>query len=153
MPITASELLLISIMLWKNVWICIKCKKKLIKIYATYANTVFRAKKHKNAFFFIAGLSKITGSKNKKLQNIVSFFYIHVTCEKSTTYANFVKNSKNYLKIFFGAAGLSKQLKNTIIRCALMRAIFYICIFFKFNFWNTERLYHLRSKNKIVVFF
>ena len=60
-----------------------------------------RAKKAQKCGFFIAGLSKITGPKNKKLQNNVSFlFYIHVTREKSTTYAKFEKNLKNHLKYF-----------------------------------------------------
>ena len=40
--------------------------------------------------FVIAGLSKITGLKSKKLQHSVSFlFFIHVTNKKSTTYAKF----------------------------------------------------------------
>ena len=60
-----------------------------------------RAKKAQKCGFFIAGLSKITGPKNKKLQNSVSFlFNIHVTCEKSTTYAKFGKKLKNHLKYF-----------------------------------------------------
>ena len=60
-----------------------------------------RAKKAQKCVFFIAGLSKIIGPKNKKLQNSVSFdFYIHVKCEKSTTYAKFGKNPKNHLKYF-----------------------------------------------------
>ena len=51
-----------------------------------------RAKKAQKCVFFIAGLSKITGPKNKKLQNSDSFlFYIHVKREKSTTYAKFGK--------------------------------------------------------------
>ena len=59
------------------------------------------AKKHKNAFFFVAGLSKITKLKNKKLQNDVSFlFNFHVTCEKATTYAKFWKNPKNHPNVF-----------------------------------------------------
>ena len=73
----------------------------MIKIYATYANTVFPRKKSIKMRFFLVGLSKITGPKNKKLYNSVSFlFYIHVTCEKSTTYAKFGKNPKNHLKYF-----------------------------------------------------
>ena len=60
-----------------------------------------RAKKAQKCGFFIAGLSKITGPKNKKLQNSVSFlFYIHVTREKSTTYAKFGKKPKKSPKIF-----------------------------------------------------
>ena len=55
-----------------------------------------RAKKAQKCVFFIAGLSKITRPKNKKLRNSNSFlFYIHVTCEKSTTYAKFENNSEN----------------------------------------------------------
>ena len=61
-----------------------------------------RAKKAQKCVFFIAGLSNITGPKNKKLQNNDSFlFYIHVSREKSTTYAKFVKISKNTQKNFF----------------------------------------------------
>ena len=60
-----------------------------------------RAKKAQKCVFFIAGLSKITRPKNKKLQNSVNcLFYIHVTREKSTTYAKFEKNPKNHLKYF-----------------------------------------------------
>ena len=93
-----------------------------------------RAKKAQKCVFFIAGLSYITGPKNKKLQNNDSFlFYIHVPREKSTTYAKFVKISKKKPKNFFGAAGLSKQLENTIIRCVLLRTIFYICILADIN--------------------
>ena len=74
----------------------------MIKIYATYANTWNARKKSTKMRFFIAGLSKITGPKNKKLQNNVSFlFYIHVTREKSTTYAKFEKMTKNDQKKFF----------------------------------------------------
>ena len=65
-------------------------------------NSDARAKKAQKCDFFIAGLSKITGPKNKKLRNSVSFlFYIHVTREKSTTYAKFEKILKNHLKYFF----------------------------------------------------
>ena len=61
-----------------------------------------RAKKAQKCDFFIAGLSKIIGPKNKKLQNNVSFlFYIHVVCKKSTAYAKFLKKLKNHLKKFF----------------------------------------------------
>ena len=61
-----------------------------------------RAKKAQKCVFFIAGLSNITGPKNKKLQNNDSFlFYIHVPRKKSTTYAKFVKISKNTQKNFF----------------------------------------------------
>ena len=62
----------------------------------------FRTEKAQKCVFFITGWSKITGPKNKKLLNNVSYlFYIHVTCEKSTTYAKFRKNPKNHLKYFF----------------------------------------------------
>ena len=55
-----------------------------------------RAKKAQKCGFFIAGLSKITGPKNKMLQNSISFhFYIHLMTIKSTTYAKFGKKSKN----------------------------------------------------------
>ena len=58
-------------------------------------------KKAQKCKYLTAGLSKITGPKNKKLQNSVSFlFYIHVTREKSTTYAKFENNLKNHLKYF-----------------------------------------------------
>ena len=61
-----------------------------------------RAKKAQKCVFFIAGLSNITGPKNKKLQNNDSFlFYIHVPREKSTTYAKFEKMTKNDQKKFF----------------------------------------------------
>ena len=63
-----------------------------------------RAKKAQKCVFFIAGLSKITGPKNKKLQNSVSFiFYIHVTSKKSTTYAKFGKKTQKSPKVFFKA--------------------------------------------------
>ena len=60
----------------------------------------YRAKKAQKCVFFIAGLSKITRPKNKKLQNSVSFlFYIHVTREKSTTYAKFEKYGQKRQKM------------------------------------------------------
>ena len=60
-----------------------------------------RAKKAQKCVFFVAGLSKITKLKNKKLQNDVSFlFNFHVTCEKATTYAKIWKNPKNHPKCF-----------------------------------------------------
>ena len=53
-------------------------------------------KKAQKCKYLTAGLSKITGPKNEKLQNSISFhFYIHVMTIKSTTYAKFGKNSKN----------------------------------------------------------
>ena len=59
-------------------------------------------KKAQKCKYLTAGLRKIIGVKNKKLQNSVSFlFYIHVTREKSTTYAKFEKNTKNDQKKFF----------------------------------------------------
>ena len=59
-----------------------------------------RAKKAQKRVFFIAGLSKITGPKNKKLQNSVSFlFYIHITREKQTAYAKFEKNGQKRQKM------------------------------------------------------
>ena len=58
-------------------------------------NSVYRAKKTQKCAFFIAGLSKIIGPKNKKLQNSTSFlFYIHVIRKKSTTYAKFGQTLK-----------------------------------------------------------
>ena len=58
-------------------------------------------KKAQKCKYLTAGLSKITGPKNKKLQNSISFhFYIHVMTIKSTTYAKFEKNLKNHLKYF-----------------------------------------------------
>ena len=64
------------------------------------------AKKHKNAFFFVAGLSKITKLKNKKLQNNGSFLSnFHVTCKKATTYAQLWKNPKNPQNIFKAPQG------------------------------------------------
>ena len=63
-----------------------------------------RAKKSQKCVFFIAGLSKIIGPKNKKLQNSVNFdFYIHIKCEKSTTYAKFGKKPQKSPNIFFKA--------------------------------------------------
>ena len=45
--------------------------------------------------FFITGLSKIIGARNKKLQNSINFHLnIHFMTIKSTTYAIFRKNSK-----------------------------------------------------------
>ena len=65
-------------------------------------NSIYRAKKAQKRDFFTAGLSKIIGPKNKKLQNNDSFlFYIHVPREKSTTYAKFEKMTKNDQKKFF----------------------------------------------------
>ena len=59
-----------------------------------------RAKKAQKRLFFIAGLSKITGPKNKKSQHVVNFlFYIHVTREKPTTYAKFEKNGQKRQKM------------------------------------------------------
>ena len=59
-----------------------------------------RAKKAQKCVFFIAGLSYITGPKNKKLQNNDSFlFYIHVPREKSTTYAKFEENGQKRPKM------------------------------------------------------
>ena len=53
-------------------------------------------KKAQKCKYLTAGLSKITGPKNEKSQNSISFhFYIHVMTLKSTTYAKFGKNSKN----------------------------------------------------------
>ena len=59
-----------------------------------------RAKKAQKCVFFIAGLSKISGPKNKKLRNSISFlFYIHVTSKKSTTYAKFEENGQKRPKM------------------------------------------------------
>ena len=60
------------------------------------------SKKAQKCEYFTAGLRKVMGLKNKKMQNDVSFhFYINVIPEKSTTYAKFEKNSKNDRKKFF----------------------------------------------------
>ena len=59
------------------------------------------SKKAQKCKYLTAGLRKIIGMKNKKLQNSVSFLLnLHVTREKSTTYAKFAKNPKNHLKSF-----------------------------------------------------
>ena len=55
------------------------------------------SKKAQKCKYLTTGLSRITGPKNKKLKNSISFhFYIHVMTIKSTTYAKFGKKSKNY---------------------------------------------------------
>ena len=60
------------------------------------------SKKAQKCKYLTAGLRKIIGVKNKKLQNSVSFpFYIHITREKSTTYAKFGKKPRKSAKIFF----------------------------------------------------
>ena len=52
--------------------------------------------------FFITGFSKITGPKNKMLQNSISFhFYIHFITIKSTTYAKFGKTAKIFRPLYF----------------------------------------------------
>ena len=68
-------------------------------------HSVLAQKSTKMRFFFIAGLSKVTVPKNKKLQNSQLSFYIHVTREKSTNYAKFEKNLKNHLKYFKAPQG------------------------------------------------
>ena len=60
-----------------------------------------RAKKAQKCVFFVAGLSKITKPKNKKLQNNVSFFLIfmsHVKKQPSTH--NFGKTQKIPQNVF-----------------------------------------------------
>ena len=53
-----------------------------------------RAKKAQKCVFFSAGLSKITGLKNKSCKMMLAFCYFHVTREKATTYAKFKKTPK-----------------------------------------------------------
>ena len=61
-------------------------------------NSVYRAKKAQKRFFFIAGLSKITGPKNKKLRNSVSFLCLFMSNVKNPPPTQNLKNPKNYLK-------------------------------------------------------